>query len=707
MARTPASSSKPATKKRKVKPVSAKGNCTERHSQLHQELQENIRKHGKSQRTNHLYQGQVDRARAWVKEYAANQAEIEARYQAESGEIEDDNERQAAQLDPEFGTCLMGNPVECTPIAVSLYLHHRCFREGNGKSTAEQIHAALLRHYNLLAGNKYHESQRFHKNDITGEWVGNPLRSSEVETTLQACKNKDGEAQRNHSRPMSMPDQDQIYYYSRSVCPPDFPTSDIKSLALKMKHLYYRAFSSSGITIWMRNAETANLQIKDLDFEPPSEPSGIRSEDYFVLHLLDRKGWQKKMKKNEHQRKGHRYKIYPQPDLPGADMHNHLRAWLDHYTSILMRPLEPDDYIFPSFNATWTSLQPNEPVDSKAIHSLINEFASAAGVKGAGTFTTHCFRRGGAQYRFMYAPVGKRWTLARIRWWGGWAEGEHKDTLLKYLLDELHTYEEDHSDALRPVDRCGSKSHAGEAAELAPLSASEGRLLFTKTLSELTRFIESSLKVGHHAPQTLVNPSPFHSYTPQPYPFVQPNPHASYNSSFWQPGNFPPLCPSYNPPPSQPGQSAPTLPHSPLLSQLGNVGPPGASTYFQIASSSLQTTSLPLSAPGIPVIPPVSRKQGADGFLQVVRDWEHADPRRGLTRALRDWPKEWLQEVGRQALYGQREMIATEFIEEYQRDEDAFRKAYPQHRNGISALLIAIRKKQQGKGVRRIRRSKS
>ncbi|KAJ7938669.1 hypothetical protein B0H13DRAFT_1587449, partial [Mycena leptocephala] len=26
-------------------------------------------------------------------------------------------------------------------------------------------------------------------------------------------------------------------------------------------------------------------------------------------------------------------------------------------------------------------------------------------------FPTHCFRRGGAQYRFMFAPVGRRWTV--------------------------------------------------------------------------------------------------------------------------------------------------------------------------------------------------------------------------------------------------------------------------------------------------------
>jgi hypothetical protein len=52
---------------------------------------------------------------------------------------------------------------------------------------------------------------------------------------------------------------------------------------------------------------------------------------------------------------------------------------------------------------------------------LINEMAEAAKVPGAGKFTTHCFRRGGAQYRFMFAPLGQRWTLARVRWWGGWA----------------------------------------------------------------------------------------------------------------------------------------------------------------------------------------------------------------------------------------------------------------------------------------------
>ncbi|KAF8514171.1 hypothetical protein JB92DRAFT_2594911, partial [Gautieria morchelliformis] len=62
----------------------------------------------------------------------------------------------------------------------------------------------------------------------------------------------------------------------------------------------------------------------------------------------------------------------------------------------------------------------------------------------------------------MYVPVGKRWSLATIHWWGGWAEGEHCDTLIRYLLDELYHYEEGHSDALRPVKAERDRSFLGE-----------------------------------------------------------------------------------------------------------------------------------------------------------------------------------------------------------------------------------------------------
>ncbi|KAG0705254.1 hypothetical protein DFH29DRAFT_997043 [Suillus ampliporus] len=96
-----------------------------------------------------------------------------------------------------------------------------------------------------------------------------------------------------------------------------------------------------------------------------------------------------------------------------------------------------------------------EPISHNTIQAWIDEATMEAGIpRGAGdNFTTHTYRRGGAQWHWMFAPVGQRWTLTRVRWWGSWAENENHDTLIRYLLDELSTYENDHSDTLCPMQR--------------------------------------------------------------------------------------------------------------------------------------------------------------------------------------------------------------------------------------------------------------
>ncbi|KAG1818926.1 hypothetical protein EV424DRAFT_1323556, partial [Suillus variegatus] len=48
----------------------------------------------------------------------------------------------------------------------------------------------------------------------------------------------------------------------------------------------------------------------------------------------------------------------------------------------------------------------------------------------------------------IFAPVGERWTSARVKWWRSQAEDENRHTLIRYLLDNLSTYENYHSDAL-------------------------------------------------------------------------------------------------------------------------------------------------------------------------------------------------------------------------------------------------------------------
>src|SRR5215471_13607384 len=87
--------------------------------------------------------------------------------------------------------------------------------------------------------------------------------------------------------------------------------------------------------------------------------------------------------------------------------------------------------MFPAMGANSVP-QPREHISHDSIQKWINEFTH--GAKIPGNFSTHCFRRGGAQYRFMFAPMGQRWTLRTVRWWGGWAEVENVSDFFFSLL---------------------------------------------------------------------------------------------------------------------------------------------------------------------------------------------------------------------------------------------------------------------------------
>ncbi|THU82325.1 hypothetical protein K435DRAFT_766628 [Dendrothele bispora CBS 962.96] len=681
-----------------------KSNEPKRHSELCKEILENVKRHGKSEKTNKLYAGHVKRGKEWVKKYATMQTEVEEAYKAQRAAggmpVEEDLEA-GAELDPDFADCLDGAPLECTPTAIAMYMHDKCFGEGCGKSTVDQLHAAFLLHYNTMKGNKYHESRRFQKDEVTREWVGNPVCSPEVEQMLKTCHNKNGEADRNHTRPITMGDLQRIWAYAKIQCPDDLDASaSLEHLALKTKWLFWKAYSSTGMTVWTRNNETSLLKRKHIILNPAPHPSGKEQPvQCFELNLKGRKGWQNKMSKNEHQLNGHKFMICPQPNTPWACMYTHILNWIAHYETYFHR-LDDEDYIFPAFNATWTSFKRQEPISSKSINTLINETAEAAQVKGAGEFTTHCFRRGGAQYRFMYAPVGERWTLARIRWWGGWAEGEHRDTLIRYLLDELHTYEEDHSNALLlgfKID--GSVKPDSEHTQSSLLAE----------LANSVQSLETTMSKLHSQQGQIMNPigPQFDIVSHFPVPA---------NPNYYTPFQYSNIIPQSIPYPSPSSQyqhtTGNTSFHPSILYNPTSAVPvgPSTTTHAQLAALSISELASPpqffSSAASIPVIPAITRSNGSRGWKIAVQDWQYADPSRGLTRALKDWPKEWSSEIKRKVHYGQRRMIAEEFLNEYNGDEQAFCTAYPEHKDGITALVNAIRKTHQASGLRQTRRSK-
>lgn len=97
-----------------------------------------------------------------------------------------------------------------------------------------------------------------------------------------------------------------------------------------------------------------------------------------------------------------------------------MSEWLNHLQSLLGRPLDGGDFIFPGIASTG-KLKFGEPTSRSGFESLMDDIVDGSGVlKGRnGKFTTHCFRRGGAQYRFMWAP--RLWSLKAVKWWGGWS----------------------------------------------------------------------------------------------------------------------------------------------------------------------------------------------------------------------------------------------------------------------------------------------
>jgi hypothetical protein len=101
-----------------------------------------------------------------------------------------------------------------------------------------------------------------------------------------------------------------------------------------------------------------------------------------------------------------------------------MSAWLSYLQVLLQRPLEGEDYIFPAFASTGF-LKFGEHASRSGIELLLDAVVQNSGVMQGrdGKFTTHCFRRGGAQYRFMWA--NRKWSLKAVKWWGGWSSSEH------------------------------------------------------------------------------------------------------------------------------------------------------------------------------------------------------------------------------------------------------------------------------------------
>ncbi|KAG2339458.1 hypothetical protein BDR05DRAFT_951218 [Suillus weaverae] len=628
-----------------------------------------------------------------------------------------DNPDSDVYADPAFKDAFGCMPNRCSDKALALFMSLKGFHENLSKNTVESIRAAFKKLWEQADGGTFRGKWSF--NEARQCWEGNPADSAEVYDVMASVKHKASTegGDRTHSMAMTKDFMDRMLRWHKAICPLEIVLQAVQlvmsgtlpsqvQLTLEMRtqltrHLEQVTFDAGAWTLWSRCFELVKLQHKDISLDTilldtvmkkylAHEPLTLSdSNTYFEIFLLNRKGWQKKVDKGicEADLRSNHYKIFPRPDMPSCDSFIWILLWIKwleffHYG----RALGPNDFIFPSMGANGI-MQPGQPLSHDTVQKWIDEATTGAGILGC--FSTHCFCRGGAQYWFMFAPVGQQWSLAMVRWWGGWADGEQRNTLIRYLLDELHTYETDYSDALAPFSRKAESSLVGEQALMRPASTEELCMVHASVTADVNhlhspawfRPLQAACRLpdicNSHAHSTTRRRSPLH-----PHLHIQCIGSLHFNSS-----GHTHITPT-----------ARTLPSVAVFAR--------AKAVRMGLGHTASTQQLPTNGLVIPQLPLVCsnglKTPKAESWKDIITHWLVGDPDRGLKTPLKDWLQGWYQGPNWKLAmqYQNRAVVACEFINHYQSDEALFLAAYPEAKRGHTPLLAAINKARAARGER-------
>ncbi|EDR05077.1 uncharacterized protein LACBIDRAFT_303868 [Laccaria bicolor S238N-H82] len=603
--------------------------------------------YGKSKNTNKVYAGHIARGRKFL-------ADIVAEREFKGIEICDKGIPTI-----ELAKAFDKPPNRYSAVALEFFLVQKVFTEELSKSSAEGIQGAFADYWDKMEGQTY--AGAYSLDETTGKVSGCPARAPAIHDLMKAVKTraatKGAAATRKHAEAMSLEDLQKIMDWSEGRCPNelfDNVPSNPESVALHglMRALYptlfvlmlrYDRMRVYTCPIWefslispFRVFEGLSLQYGDLTM-------GLKGPapyhfPYFEVRLEERKNWQKQAGYDGPRTSGI-YKIYQQ-DIGAMDMFTHLQRWLKYLEGRLGRSLESSDFIFPHISHNGT-IDPKRTMSYDTFQKHLSEFVAGAGLTK--TYTTHCFRRGGAQYRFMYAPIGRRWSLSIIRWWGGWAKGEQVDTMIKYLVDSLQSYETGHGNALCPIAAEADKSFMGEHINQAPPSTEEIRqwkISMDRSLGNAVSEIVGQVTAALSETRLSASPSP------------EPNLESPPSMSVGEP--MPQERSSLRRGHSARHSSNPYSAHAPNRRTSSIPSHSDVDSLAGDAQTQSPSDSLNFPIPGV-VIPDVKN------WRDVVQQWELGD---ASVMALKDWPKEWYQGGMKRftgSLYSQRKMIANEY----------------------------------------------
>ncbi|CAO1614038.1 unnamed protein product [Parajaminaea phylloscopi] len=512
-------------------------------------------------------------------------------------------------------------------------------------------HSALAWHFQTQFNCSATKSHGWHK--VDGQWKGNPVYSQRYVMLLQSAQREGAKAPVRHALPITYPLLARVLttLFARQK------SYEAQSQVLSGERTrieFMSAFFVIAYRLWLRCEETCNLTWGNIDPGVRRDPQ--TGSQYLSVTLTWRKTNQFDANKSN---------VYQLHHLPGRPLANAIAVisrWQQYWEWAVRRPPRPDDLVFPGWRKASGHLNIRQALKSSDINSLlagISELETGAEV-GDYRYTSHSFRRGGAQDAVIYAAdYGEApKALHFCKWWGGWDPSESNQTIERYILNEVSAREDYFGDMENPLHAINRRALWAGGAGVPALQAvasiqdavREMQTAFNEHSAHQSRQLEYIRRMG--CQQGL--PAP-----PVTSPDLQ--------------------C---LPAPAAPGRGASDAGVASPVSM--HPGSPSGSSYHQTVNNF--TTNVIINVQGHPVmqrIPTVTTIQ------QVVQQWEHGDPQNGLT-ALKDWVPAMRQKGkgGNASLFANRKKLYDAYAKRGH-SVNAFHQAYGTNKT-LSQYIKAI-----------------
>jgi hypothetical protein len=192
-----------------------------------------------------------------------------------------------------------------------------------------------------------------------------------------------------------------------------------------IQKIYFHTVAIIAFTMWLRIDEALSMKVEHI-----TKMEDDLGNPFFRIRVPFRKTTQLDYV-------GRPYDLYSTPNEPETSPYEALESWLEFHERAIGHQLRPEYLLFPKLgnnNKISIGVQMPQP-NYNTLLGIVSTGANLIGDR-SGSYTLHCFRRGGAQHRFIRMK-GNRWSLTAVRWWGGWTKGENMNTIVNYLLDEI------------------------------------------------------------------------------------------------------------------------------------------------------------------------------------------------------------------------------------------------------------------------------